>query len=578
MNQARRVSAAVVGLASLILISCVEPASEQRPTSGSTGSTESRGRSSSSERTSLSGFDIFNADGRTEPSEGWFASACGLPLEYLERIERGIFPDERSPDLHVVPEAPHFFGSLLTTSHSGPWDYVQNVPLVFYGPGHVNEGAAIEGDTSTLADLAPTVADLLRTPFPSDRPGRVIDGVAATDLAAASPRLVLQVVWDGGGWDVLETWPEAWPNLKRMMENGSSVIGTKVGSSPSVTPPIHTTMGTGAFPSGHGITNIPLRRGEKIGLAFPQGSPENLELQTFADIFDARNGNVPKVGMMSYRFFHLGMMGQGAYLPKGDKDIAVIAYSKPGALRTNEDFYRLPGYLQRVGGLRRDIAITDATDGQRDGMWHGKPLKLLRIQRHSPVWVRYQTRLLQTLIREEGFGRDEMTDLLYVNFKQIDAVGHWWNMLFPATETVLRASDNALGRLEAFLDRTVGKRRWVMVLTADHGQVPGPTEMKVWPIQMQEMAADVAAGFGLGRKELFPATQPTGFFLDESSMSAAGITPEQIADALLDYQVKDNADELPAVFEDQADRYLFAAAIPVGQLPAVLDCARAKSG
>ena len=568
----------MIGLAALILVSCVEPGSQQTPDSRSIDSSDSPGDSSSSRRTALSGFDIFESDGRTEPSEGWFRSACELPLEYLERIERGTFRDERSLDLHVVPEAPHFPGNFLTTSHSGPWAYVQNVPLVFYGPGHISEGVTIDRGKSTLADLAPTVANLLRAPFPSDRPGQVIEGVASADPADALPRLVLQVVWDGGGWDVLETWPEAWPNLKRMMENGSSVIGTEVGSSPSVTPPIHTTMGTGAFPNGHGITNIPIRRGGEIGLAFPGGSPENLELQTLADIFDAANGNLPKVGMMAYRFFHLGMMGHGAYLPKGDKDIAVIAYSEPGALRTNEDFYRLPGYLQRVGGLRRDIEITDASDGQRDGRWQGKRLSLLRIQRHSPAWVRYQTRLLETLIREEGFGRDEMTDLLYVNFKQIDAVGHWWNMLSPATENVLRATDDALGRLEAFLDGTVGRGRWVIVLTADHGQVPGPTEMKIWPIDMKEMAADVAAGFGLAREELVRMTEPTGFFLNESTMAAASITPEQIAESILDYQVRDNADELPRAFNGQADRYLFAAAIPAAELPAVLDCARAAQG
>jgi hypothetical protein len=498
-----------------------------------------------------------------------------VPREYLQRIRQGYYPDERSPDLLLIPAAPHFFGSLGTTSHSIPWDYVQNVPLVFYGPGFVREGATIDGrDGMTLADLAPTVAELLKTDFPSDRPGRAIEGVFLPEEERGVPKLVLQVVWDGGGWDVLETWPDAWPNLKGMMDSGTSVEGVTLGSSPAVTPATHATMGTGAYPKQHGITNIPVRRNGRMGQAFPLGSGVNLELPTLADLYDIATSNEAKVGILAYRFFHLGMMGQGAYLDGGDRDIAIIADSIPGDLNSNEKYFTFPEYLQTVPGFQSDIEATDVSDGERDGMWHGKPLSDYSIRRHSPVWVKYQTRLLKKVLQKEGFGDDEVTDLFYVNYKQIDDVGHTWNMLEPAMRDVLEPSDFALGRLEDLLNRSVGKRNWVIVVTADHGQVPHPIDMHVWPIHMGVFTRDIAEHFGMDYEDMFLSQQSAGFFLHKEALAAAGITLDEIADFILDYKVKDNADPLPKGFRDQAERYLFAAAIPSDEMSRVWACAK----
>src|SRR5918997_1552601 len=47
-------------------------------------------------------------------------------------------------------------------------------------------------------------------------------GAAWSAVHRAPPRLVVVVVWDGGGWNVLERWPDAWPTLGRMMRAGIS--------------------------------------------------------------------------------------------------------------------------------------------------------------------------------------------------------------------------------------------------------------------------------------------------------------------------------------------------------------------
>ncbi len=59
-------------------------------------------------------------------------AACALPHQWLLRTWRGWSPD-RSPELQIVPREPDFVGSGLP--HVGPWDYVQDVPMLWYGPG-----------------------------------------------------------------------------------------------------------------------------------------------------------------------------------------------------------------------------------------------------------------------------------------------------------------------------------------------------------------------------------------------------------------------------------------------------------
>src|SRR5918995_2942575 len=192
-----------------------------------------------------------NADGRSDANNAgtrgdggaastWMKRSCELPVRYLELIRRGDFPG-RSPDIAVVHAAPNFFGSFAVTSHSGPWRYLQKVPLLFYGPGFIRSQGEISLDREvTVADLAPTLADLLDVEWPDDREGRALEEVLVPrEERPGRPKMILVVVWDGGGWNVLTRWPGAWHQVRNLMKEGTSVAGTSVGSSPSVTPAIH---------------------------------------------------------------------------------------------------------------------------------------------------------------------------------------------------------------------------------------------------------------------------------------------------------------------------------------------------
>lgn len=521
----------------------------------------------------------YSAEPQTAGSQpAWLAASCRLPADQLERIQRGTDP-RRSPEIQYVPRKPHAFGSFRKSTHSGPWDYIQRVPLVFYGPGYIRSQGDVElGRESTVADLAPTLAQLLGVEMPEAQ-GQALTEVLVPEAErpAEPPRMILFVVWDSGGWNVLEKWPGAWPNLKRMMAAGSSVRNGYVGSSPSVTPAVHATMGTGAFPSKHGIVDIPLRNGRSVPDSYSGLSPKFLQLPTLADLFDPTTDNRAKVGLIAERGWHLGMMGHGAFQEGGDKDIAVMSEGGDGDLVTNPDYYRLPGYLNTVNGFNADRQTVDLSDGKDDGLWMGHTIPTEhRAGAASPVWTRFQLRLLKSVWTNEGFGQDLVPDLFFTNFKEIDLVGHVYNMINPEMRSMVKHTDTVLGSIEEYLDRTVGRGRWVMALTADHGSGPSSRSVGGWPIDEKKLQIDVALRFGVRVSELFQGQRPTGMWLRSETMEREGITRGAIANYLIDYRMEDNLIEgqrLPEGYRDRANERLFAGAFPTGRLDDVARCA-----
>lgn len=516
-------------------------------------------------------------DGVTEPAKGWFEASCAVDLEEMRRVRRGFAPG-RSPEVMLLPREPNFVGGPIATSHSGPWEYLQRVPLVMYGPGFIREQGPVELDREvTLADLAPTYAELLGTEWPAEKPGRSIsEALVPADERPTPPRLILTVVWDGGGWNVLDAWPGTWPTLARLRAAGTSVEGAIVGSSPSVTPSIHTTIGTGAFPKQHGIVGIYLRGPDgNIVSSFPAQTGRLIEVTTLADDFDRSLNNEPKVAMVGFKGWHLGMIGHGAEIEGGDRDHAVII-NLSEQLTANETAYEMPEYLRSTPGLKRDLRTVDLDDGKLDNTWMGHEiLNSPRERRDTPAWILYQTRLLDRLIARGDYGADDIPDLIYTNYKQIDEAGHNWNMLSREMPEEIRYSDAALDDLIEILDREVGEGQWVLSLTADHGQAPDPDIAKGWPIAVIPFGVDLAAEFGLEADELVEKTSPVGIWLRQDTMEANGITLEQIADFAIGYRLADNVPEdgnVPEAYADRAREPIFEAAFPAPAMGRVWAC------
>lgn len=504
----------------------------------------------------------------------WKTATCSVPPEWLRRSFRGYYP-VRSPDLSFIPHEPHFFGQFKkVTTHSGPWDYLQTVPLVLYGPGFIREQGSISADRPvTVADLAPTFARLLGQPFPQRRPGKVLTSALVPKAERPGrPRIIVTVVWDGAGWNTLTEWPRTWPNLSRFIARGTSYEGAIVGSNPSVTPAIHANMGTGAFPKDHGIVSIPQRHRGRIEDSWGRSSPRNLEIKTLADIYDQAVNNRAKVGLIAEQDWHLGMIGHGAYTKGGDRDFGILTHR----FETNEKYYAFPDYMRRVPGFDADLRTIDLDDGKRNGRWLGHKLPENRSSGFAnPVWSLYQMRMVRALLRRESFGHDRVPDLFYTNFKQIDKVSHAYFLQSTEMRKTIPYSDEALGDIVRWLNNNVGERRWVLAFTADHGVGPRFQDIGAWPIDIEELKRDVAVRFRVRVSDLFQSQRPQGFWLNAGTLRRQDITRDQIANFLLDYKIRHNVRQgqwVPSQYDEMMDDLLFAAAWPSARLTSVSDC------
>ncbi|HYP23386.1 MAG TPA: alkaline phosphatase family protein [Actinomycetota bacterium] len=505
-------------------------------------------------------------DERTFETDDPVERACALDKPLLARVWRGYHP-KHSEDVTFVPLEPNYSGAFDVTSHSGPWDYLQNVPLVFYGPGVIAPEGRVRGP-ATLADVFPTVGAMAGVPLP-EREGRVLhDALGETESA---PRLVVTIMWDGVGRNVLERWPGRWPNLARMEREGTSYLTATVGSSPSITPATHSTLGAGVYPRTHGVTAINIRtKNGDVRTAFNQRDPGDLKQTTFADEIDLALGNEPLVGMLAWKSWHIGMMGHGTQTPGGDADqLAIIGGDE--RITGNPLYDSAPEYLENFGGLEEHADELDLEDGEADGKWRGHGILELH---DNPAWVEWETDAILAMLENEGYGDDEVTDFFFTNYKPTDIVGHQYTMDSPEMGDVLEAQDAALGRLLDWLDANVSD--YAVILSSDHGHTPSPERSGAWPLLQGQLQEDIDAAFDVPKgKSLVEQANPVGPFLDKEVMNELGVTGAEVAEFLNGYRIRDNwgGGELPEGFEDRGDENVIAAAWSRRQYGEVMRCA-----
>jgi hypothetical protein len=502
------------------------------------------------------------------------AMARRLGGDVVERMVRGLYPG-RSGEISMVAEPSNVIvrwsaGALGTpevdrsTTHATPWSYHQRVPLILYGPGFVRGGARLD-EVVDVSDLAPTFAELMGFRFNAPD-GRSLDrALLPPGNRNGRPRLIVLVAYDGGGWNLLQRWPDAWPVLRHLASSGSTYTNATIGSSPSVTAAIHATMGTGAYPRVHGVPEHAVRRPDgTIGDVYSgdEADTSMLEAETLADAWDFAHGNRPWTGIVATEPWHLGMLGTGALVESRDRDVAVLWHRDDERFYTNENLYVVPDYLPGGDVLDGRLRALDSTDGAIDGTWMGNDLQSPRVVLGSPAFVEHQRDALLEIVRREPIGRDALTDLLFVEFKSTDLGAHIWNLVGEEEQHVLRAQDEAIGALVRLLDQVAGRDRYVLAVTADHGLTPLPEAVDGLRIHPDVVGARVNEYFG---RELVESVTPSSMFLDVDALTASGITATEVARYVASLRYRDVLPEdadVDSIQEGQLQRAVFAGVFP----------------
>jgi Type I phosphodiesterase / nucleotide pyrophosphatase len=504
-----------------------------------------------------------------------------IDRDVLLRTWRGVRLD-RSGDVQIIPIEPNFVSGGLT--HATPFDYTQEVPVFLYGPGFVRPGTY--GAPITLADVAPTTAALLKFPFIAR------DGAAQTQALLAAderdlPRLVVTVIWDSGGTNVLDRWPASWPYLASLVPHGAWFTNATVGASPSNTPIGHSTIGTGAFPVHNGFVDEYMRVNGILQKPNANG-PAFLIEPTLADLYDRAMGNRPNVGAIATLAAHVMMMSHGSQWGGADRDLAVTREKEFGETAGAESvqwnltsgmapFYELPSYVNDLPPLSRYVEEVDRADGALDGMWRGNSIEQLSNGFDTPARTPFQQALVERLVVRERFGVDDVPDLLYVNYKAIDTIGHLFSADGIEMSDAVATQDATLQRFVEFLDRTVGRGEWVMVLAADHGTQPDPEVSGAFQIDVAKLETGLTDAFDDGDDvAVVERVRPSEIWLDRDELRENGHTLADVSQWLLGLTQADTFKNQNVPDPGHENERVFAAALPSSIL-AALPCVRGSS-
>lgn len=384
---------------------------------------------------------------------------------WLEQFARGYFPG-RSGQVFVVPREGDFVvdrNPLYAFMHGSPWTYDTHVPLLFHGPPFVKQG--VWNNAVTQQDVVPTLAALLGTAPPATAVGHPLQQALAP--ATARPRVVALFVLDGSRADYFDTYESVLPTLSRLRRTGAWFSNAHVTSVPTLTAVGHANLGTGAEPRIHGlvVNNLFNRVTGKSQEAYNGLDPGELMALTLADVWNIQTeGRAIIIGQGGAIRATAGLVGHGACLLNGRRVLAASYSTRDAGWETNPACYAMSEALKPLNARKYWEAV--------DGKWMGHDISDATKFRHSAVFQRFEGDALAAVLEHEPIGADDVTDLLLVNFKGSDYVGHAYGPASAEIKAELTELDRQIARALTIIARKAGDGRFVVAFTADHG-MPG---------------------------------------------------------------------------------------------------------
>jgi hypothetical protein len=338
------------------------------------------------------------------------------------------------------------------------------------------------------------------------------DTPAPASVKAASPRvpLVVVLVVDQMRADYLDLYGSQFTaGFKRLTDEGVRFRRAAYPYLNTVTCAGHSTIGTGAFPYRHGMvlnawwdretarsrpctsdrsaTNIAYR-----GTVTGGDSAESLLVPTLGEQVHNAGG----------RTVAMSLKPRSAITLAGRNPSAVLWFDERAGWTTSSAFTKAPlewlkTYFEanpydadrgKVWNLllpRTAYQGDDDAPGERQpGGWTrifpheiGAPAEQFNTQwQRSPLADEYLGRLAAHAIDTLGLGQGQSTDFLGVSFSALDLVGHQYGPASHEVQDVLFRLDRTIGRLLDHLDARVGRGRYVLALSADHGVAPIPEQ------------------------------------------------------------------------------------------------------
>lgn len=357
------------------------------------------------------------------------------------------------------------------------------------------------------------------------RPSTVAPAVTPAvqrDPADTHPGLVVLLVIDQfPEWSLEAKRPHLTRGFARLLAEGEWRIGRHP-STAAVTGPGHALLGTGEPPATSGIIanewwSRELARPIKV-TEDETGAPSSkwLRVPGLGDAIAAAGTGAKAVAV--------SLKHRAARLSLGHAGLAIYYDSKAGRfvshggdapwLATHDRAHPVaprlaPWRPQDPALLARLSGLADSQPGEPGEKGFGATFPHDPKATRNPADAVHAMPLGNELVLEaalsaidgEGLGADDTIDLLVVSLSAHDYIAHGWgHESWEAWDSELRL-DASLEHFLAELDRKVGKGRWGMVVTGDHGGSPLPELVGGGRYTDEQLRAalDQAAALELGR-------------------------------------------------------------------------------
>jgi arylsulfatase A-like enzyme len=352
--------------------------------------------------------------------------------------------------------------------------------------------------------LAPRVA---RAQVPSPISLEPFAGApAAGTRHPAAPRLVVAILYDQLRDDLLDRFAPAFGDdgFRRLEREGARFHDCTLPYAITLTGPGHATWLSGAPPSVHGIVanewhgenpcgTVQCARDtdyEPVGAPHGYaGSPSLMRAQTLGDVLTETTHGAGKVIAIADK-------PRSAILPAGRRPTGVYWLDDPSKRMQTSTYYRttLPAWAEEANRLRvagaAEAAATPWAPLLPAGAYLGTvvedptnvfphvvrakndPAPNAILPEEHPFEGDALFDFAEAAVRGEDLGTDDVPDLLTISVAVTDEIGHRFGPDSPEALDVAARADRRLAAFLRFLDARVGKGRYVVSVTADHGVSP----------------------------------------------------------------------------------------------------------
>jgi predicted AlkP superfamily pyrophosphatase or phosphodiesterase len=308
--------------------------------------------------------------------------------------------------------------------------------------------------------------------------------------AAAKPKLVLLLVVDQFRGDFVFRFRDQYnAGLDRMLRQGALFSNAHYEHFPTVTAAGHATVLSGATPSVSGIignewfdrasaksvSSVVDANCKLLGATGACASPHRLLVSTIGDELKMKGSGASKSIGISLKdrsaILPIGRSGDGAYwYHSGSGNFVSSTWYFPELPAWVSEFNKSRTVEQYLGKAWTPIDQPGAKPFLTLPKQPGK--EYFEAMSDTPWGNEIVRMLAERAIDAEKLGQRGDTDLLSLSFSSNDGIGHDYGPDDPRVRDVSIRTDRTLAQIFDYLDKRIGMRNVLVVLTADHGVSP----------------------------------------------------------------------------------------------------------